>query len=159
DPAIDHRGIWRPSTLRKLDPEDVPRGRRVFKASTSARMRQMLRMISIYGTGRSANAKGFRVGGKTGSAEKPRRGGYAKNALISSFAAAFPMDRPRYVVVAMLDEPRGTLASSFQRTAAFNAAPIVGRLVPRIGPVLGVRPDNNRDVDISDLRHLIEGRK
>ncbi|MEL7217055.1 MAG: penicillin-binding protein 2 [Pseudomonadota bacterium] len=157
--AMVNGGIWRPSTLRKLDPEDVPRGRRVFKASTSARMRQMLRMISIYGTGRSANAKGFRVGGKTGSAEKPRRGGYAKNALISSFAAAFPMDRPRYVVVAMLDEPRGTLASSFQRTAAFNAAPIVGRLVPRIGPVLGVRPDNNRDVDISDLRHLIEGRK
>jgi len=157
--AMVNGGIWRPSTLRKLDPEDVPRGRRVFKASTSARMRQMLRMISIYGTGRSANAKGFRVGGKTGSAEKPRKGGYAKNALISSFAAAFPMDRPRYVVVAMLDEPRGTLASSFQRTAAFNAAPIVGRLVPRIGPMLGVRPDNNRDVDISDLRHLIEGRK
>jgi len=157
--AMVNGGIWRPSTLRKLEPEDVPRGRRVFKASTSARMRQMLRMISIYGTGRSANAKGYRVGGKTGSAEKPRKGGYAKNALISSFAAAFPMDRPRYVVVAMLDEPRGTLASSFQRTAAFNAAPIVGRLVPRIGPMLGVRPDNNRDVDVSDLRHLIEGRK
>ncbi len=152
-------GVWRPATLRRLDPDDVPRGRRVFKASTSAKMRQMLRMISLYGTGRSADAEGFRVGGKTGSAEKPRRGGYSKTALISSFAAAFPMDRPRYVVVAMIDEPRGTMASSFQRTAAFNAAPVVGRLVPRIGPMLGVRPDANRDVDISDLRYLVEGRK
>ncbi|QUL36552.1 penicillin-binding protein 2 [Erythrobacter sp. JK5] len=157
--AMVNGGIWRPATLRKLAPQDVPRGRRVFKASTSARMRQMLRMISLYGTGRSADAPGFRVGGKTGSAEKPRQGGYAKTALISSFAAAFPMDRPRYVVVTMLDEPRGTLASSFQRTAAFNAAPIVGRLVPRIGPMLGVRPDDNRDVDISDLRYLVEGHK
>ena len=119
----------------------------------------MLRMISIYGTGRSADAKGFRVGGKTGSAEKPKNGGYAKTALISTFAAAFPMDRPRYVVVAMIDEPRGTKASQGQRTAAFNAAPVVGRLVPRIGPMLGVRPDNERDVDISDLRYLVEGRK
>ena len=65
------------------------------------------------------------------------------------------MDRPRYVVIAMLDEPRGTLASSYQRTAAWNAAPIVKRLVPRIGPLIGVRPDDTRDVDISDLKPLI----
>nr|WP_298926093.1 penicillin-binding protein 2 [uncultured Erythrobacter sp.] len=158
--AMVNGGIWRPSTLHKLAPEDVPRGKRVFKASTSARMRQMLRMISIYGTGRSADAPGYRVGGKTGSAEKPNaRGGYSQRKIISTFAAAFPMDRPRYVIVTMIDEPRGTRASSFQRTAAFNAAPVVGRLVPRIGPMLGVRPDANRDVDISDLRYLVEGRK
>ena len=157
--AMVNGGIWRPATLHKLDPRDVPRGDRVFKASTSSRMRQMLRMISLYGTGRSADAPGYRVGGKTGSAEKPNEvGGYSKNNIISTFAAAFPMDRPRYVVVAMIDEPRGTLASSFQRTAAFNAAPVVGRLVPRIGPMLGIQPDARRDVDISDLRYLVENR-
>jgi cell division protein FtsI (penicillin-binding protein 3) len=52
----------------------------------------------------------------------------------------------------MLDEPQGTAASSFQRTAAWNAAPVVGRLVPRIGPLLGVMPDETRDIDITDLR-------
>ena len=61
------------------------------------------------------------------------------------------MDHPRYVVIAMLDEPQGTAASSCQRTAAWNAAPIVGRLVPRIGPMLGVLPDDSRDIDLSDL--------
>jgi len=154
--AMVNGGIWRPTTLMKLDPADVPRGRRVFKESTSSRMRQMLRMISLYGTGRSADAPGYRVGGKTGSAEKAGVGGYNKTALVSSFAAAFPMDAPRYVVVVVVDEPKGTIASSFQRTAAFTSAPIVGRLVPRIGPMLGVQPDPNRDVDISDLRYLVE---
>ena len=148
-------GIWRPATLHKVEPGQAVKGRRVFKEDTSARMRQLLRMIAVYGTGQSADAPGYRVGGKTGSAEKPARGGYKEKLLVSTFAAAFPMDHPRYVVVAMLDEPKGTTASSYQRTAAWNAAPIVGRLVPRIGPMLGVRPDLSRDVDISDLRPLI----
>ena len=149
-------GVYRPATLKKLGPGEAPKGRRVFKASTSSRMRQMMRAIAIYGTGRNADAPGYRVGGKTGSAEKPGgKGGYRRTALVSTFAAAFPMDRPRYVIIAMLDEPKGTLASSYQRTAAWNAAPIVGRLVPRIGPLIGVRPDDTRDIDISAITPLI----
>ncbi len=150
-------GIWRPATLHKLEPGQAPRGRRVFKASTSARMNQLMRMISVYGTGRNANAPGYRVGGKTGSAEKPGEHGYRATMLVSTFAAAFPMDNPRYVVIAMLDEPKGTLASSYQRTAAWNAAPIVGRLVPRIGPMLGVLPEAERDIDLTDLAPLVGG--
>lgn len=157
--AMVNGGIWRPATLRKVEPGKAAKGRRVFKASTSSRMRQLLRMIALYGTGRNADAPGYRVGGKTGSAEKPGAGGYRKSSLVSTFAAAFPMDRPRYVIIAMLDEPQGTTASSFQRTAAWNAAPVVGRLVPRIGPILGVRPDDTRDVDISDLKPLVGGAK
>jgi cell division protein FtsI (penicillin-binding protein 3) len=148
-------GIWRPATLLKVEPGHEARGRQVFKASTSARMNQLLRMIAVYGTGRNANAPGFRVGGKTGSAEKPGAGGYQRTTLVSTFAAVFPMDKPRYVVIIMLDEPKGTAASSYQRTAAWNAAPIVGRLVPRIGPMLGVLPDETRDIDLSDLKPLV----
>jgi cell division protein FtsI (penicillin-binding protein 3) len=155
--ALVNGGVWRPATLQKLTPAQVPQGRRVFKASTSARMRQLLRMIVDDGTGRKANAPGFRVGGKTGSAEKPGVGGYRKTSLVATFAAAFPMDHPRYVVIAMLDEPQGTQATSFQRTAAWNAAPIVGRVVPRIGPLLGVMPDDTRDIDISELTPLVPG--
>lgn len=153
--AMVNGGIWRPATMHRLEPGQAPRGRRVFKASTSSRMRQLLRMIAVYGTGRKADAPGFRVGGKTGSAEKPGANGYRRSSLVATFAAAFPMDRPRYVIIAMLDEPKGTASSSFQRTAAWNAAPIVGRLVPRIGPMLGVQPDENREIDLSDLRPLV----
>ena len=155
--ALVNGGIWRPATLNKLTPNQVPQGRRVFKAATSARMRQLLRMIVEDGTGRKADAPGFRIGGKTGSAEKPGAGGYRKTSLVATFAAAFPMDRPRFVVIAMLDEPQGTAATSFQRTAAWNAAPIVSRVVPRIGPLVGVMPDETRDIDISELAPLIPG--
>jgi len=153
--ALVNGGIWRPATLRRLAPNEVPAGKRIWQDSTSARMRQLLRMIVSVGTGRKADAAGYRVGGKTGSAEKATGHGYAKSSLITTFAAAFPMDKPRYVIIAMMDEPQGTVATSGQRTAAWNAAPVVGRVVPRIGPLLGIMPDATRDVDISDLAPLI----
>lgn len=153
--SLVNGGIWRPATLRRVEPGTEVPGRRVFKASTSARMRQLLRLIVDLGTGRKANAAGFRVGGKTGSAEKPGAGGYSKSSVVATFAAAFPMDHPRYVIIAMLDEPQGTVATSGQRTAAWNAAPVVGRVVPRIGPLLGIMPDDRRDVDIADLAPLV----
>jgi cell division protein FtsI (penicillin-binding protein 3) len=153
--ALVNGGIWRPSTLLKVKPGDEARGRRVFTEATSARMKQLLRMVAVYGTGRKANAPGFRVGGKTGSAEKADAGGYNHHAVVASFASAFPMDNPRYVVVVMLDDPKANAASSYQRTAAWNAVPIVGRLTPRIGPLLGVMPDDSRDIDLSDLKPLV----
>jgi len=153
--ALVNGGIWRPATLLKVEPGEEARGRRVFKAATSARMRQLLRMIVSDGTGRKADAPGYRIGGKTGSAEKPSEGGYNKTSLVSTFAAAFPMDNPRYVVIAMLDEPKGTAETSFQRTAGWTAAPIVSKLVSRVGPMLGVIPDEHRDVDVSELTPLL----
>ncbi|MGI9361195.1 MAG: peptidoglycan D,D-transpeptidase FtsI family protein, partial [Parasphingorhabdus sp.] len=77
--ALVNGGIWRPATLLKVKPDEEAKGRRVFKAATSARMRQLLRMIVSDGTGRKADAPGYRIGGKTGSAEKPSNGGYSKN--------------------------------------------------------------------------------
>jgi cell division protein FtsI (penicillin-binding protein 3) len=153
--ALVNGGLWRPATVLRLRPDQVPAGRRVFSAATSARMRQLLRMIVSVGTGRSADAKGYRVGGKTGSAEKPFQGGYARSSLVTTFAAAFPMEAPRYVVLVMMDEPKGDPANGGVRTAAFTAAPVVKRFVERAGPLLGVYPDANRDVDISELLPLL----
>lgn len=153
--ALVNGGIWRPATLRKLEPQEAPQGRRVFSAATSARMRQLLRMIVAEGTGRSADAKGYRVGGKTGSAEKPEEGRYNKSSLVTTFASAFPMDNPRFVVLAMMDEPKGNAETFGLRTAAFTAAPVVKRVIERAAPMLGVMPDEHRDVDISELKPLL----
>ncbi|ALJ13970.1 peptidoglycan D,D-transpeptidase FtsI family protein [Sphingopyxis macrogoltabida] len=153
--ALVNGGIWRPATLMKLGDKAPPQGRRVFKASTSARMRQLLRLIVSDGTGRQADAPGFRVGGKTGSAEKPGVGGYNRTSVVATFAAAFPMDNPRYVVLAMIDEPKGNAFSSGQRTAGYTAAPVVKKVVMRAGPMLGVFPDETRDVDVSELTPLL----
>jgi cell division protein FtsI (penicillin-binding protein 3) len=148
-------GIWRPTTMLRVAPDQAAKGRRVLSPSTSARMRQLLRLIVTQGTGRMAEAPGYRVGGKTGTAEVAGGGGYLKNANVSTFAAAFPMDRPRYVVVAMMDSPKRVKENSFQTTAAYTAAPVVSRVISRTGAMLGVMPDSVRDVDVSELLPLL----
>ncbi|TSB04242.1 peptidoglycan D,D-transpeptidase FtsI family protein [Sphingorhabdus contaminans] len=153
--AMVNGGIYRPATMFKTDPNAKLPGKRVFTAATSARMRQLMRMIVVDGTGRKADALGYRVGGKTGSAEKPGVGGYNRSLVVATFAAAFPMDNPRYVVLAMLDEPKGTAEASFQRTAGYTAAPVVQKTITRIGPLLGIIPDMKRDVDVSELMPLL----
>lgn len=153
--AMVNGGIYRPASITKLGDQAPPQGRRVFKAATSARMRQLLRMIVSDGTGRKADAPGFRVGGKTGSAEKPGVGGYRRSSVVATFAAAFPMDNPRYAILIMIDEPKGNAYSSGQRTAGWTAAPVVQKVVMRAGPMLGVFPDESRDVDVSELTPLL----
>ena len=154
--ALVNGGIFRPATLLKVEEGSaLPQGRRVFSEATSARMRQLLRMIVASGTGGRADAAGYRVGGKTGSAERVIDGRYAHNSVVATFAGVFPMDRPRYVVLVMVDRPPGNAYSQGQRTAGFTAAPVVKKVVERIGPMLGIYPDANHDVDISDLEPLL----
>ncbi len=153
--ALVNGGVWRPATLLKREAGQVPEGRRVISEATSARMRQLMRLVVMKGTGRKADAAGFRLGGKTGTAEKPRDGGYAHHSLISTFAGVFPMDDPRYVIIAMLDEPKGTADTFGYATAAWTAGPVIARTVARIGPLLGVTPNLARDVDESELLPLL----
>ena len=127
----------RPTLLKQDGPQPADQ---VISARTSARMRDLLRLVVADGTGKAADAAGYMVGGKTGTAEKSRGGGYARTALITSFMAAFPMNRPRYVVYTMLDEPKGIKATHGFRSAGWNAAPTTGRIVARIAPILGVQP-------------------
>ncbi|MEH3048634.1 peptidoglycan D,D-transpeptidase FtsI family protein [Sphingomonas adhaesiva] len=149
--ALVNGGTWRPATLLKVQPGHAAAGRRVISEATSARMRQMLRLIVLRGTGRKGDAPGYRVGGKTGTAEAAVAGGYDRSRNVATFAAAFPMDAPRYVVLAMLDSPLGTKETYGWKTAAWNAAPVVGRTIARVGATLGVMPDDNRDIDVSDI--------
>ena len=149
-------GIWRPTTLLKIGPgHPAPAGRRALSEATSARMRQLLRLIVLKGTGRKADAPGYRIGGKTGTAEAAAAGGYDKSRNVATFVGAFPIDNPRYVVLSMLDSPIGTKETGGWKTAAWNAAPVVGRVVARVGAMLGVVPDAARDIDESDLLPLL----
>nr|MDJ0896059.1 penicillin-binding protein 2 [Alphaproteobacteria bacterium] len=113
---------------------------RVIGERTSDALRHLMRIVVEKGTGKNAQAEGYVVGGKTGTAEKNLAGRYQRKALISSFVAAFPMDAPRYVVLAMLDEPKGTKETFGYATGGWVAAPVVGRAIARIGPLLGIAP-------------------
>ena len=117
-------------------------------------MRQMMRLVVTDGTGSKAQANGYRVGGKTGSAEKAQGRGYNKKSLISSFAGIFPVDNPQYVVIAVMDEPKGTKETWGYATAGWTAAPIVGKVVSEIGPLLNVpaRYDETLEATRRNLR-------
>jgi cell division protein FtsI (penicillin-binding protein 3) len=145
-------GFYRPATVLKVGPNrPIAPGRRVFSAETSYRMRALLRLVVTEGTGKMADAPGYRIGGKTGTAEKILGGRYTGSAVVTTFAGVFPMDEPRYVVVAMLDDPKATKETYGFHTAGWNVAPVISRVVSRIGPVLGIAPDLGRDANLAEV--------
>jgi cell division protein FtsI (penicillin-binding protein 3) len=145
-------GVYHPPTILKRGPGNpLPPGRRVFSEETSYKMRALLRLVVMRGTGKQANAPGYRVGGKTGTAQKLINGHYSKTINLTSFAGVFPMDDPRYVIVVMLDEPKATKETFGFTTAGWNVAPVVSRTVSRIAPMLGVQPDMNREPDMNQV--------
>lgn len=115
-------------------------GRRVISEKTSRQMRQLLRLAVSKGTGGRSDARGYRVGGKTGTAEKAAAGGYNRKALISSFMGVYPMDDPQYAVFALLDEPKGTKETFGFASGGWVAAPVVKNVILRTAPLLGVLP-------------------
>jgi cell division protein FtsI (penicillin-binding protein 3) len=114
----------------------------LIEAATSARLREVMRrnVADPAGTGKRADVSGYQVGGKTGTAEIPGPGGYREKAVISSFLAAFPMSEPKYLVFVLLFEPKPTAAAAGEVLAGLNAAPTAGRVIGRIGPLLGILP-------------------
>lgn len=130
----------RPTFIKQ---DTVPRGEaRVVSPETSAAIRDALRrtVTESQGTGRRADLAGYEIGGKTGTAEQPGRGGYKSKTVISSFLAVLPATAPRYVLLVSLFEPQGVEETKGKITAGLNAAPTAARIVARIGPMLDLIP-------------------
>ncbi|HEY1638688.1 MAG TPA: penicillin-binding protein 2 [Rhizomicrobium sp.] len=119
-----------------LKHEGDGRGEQVISPETSATMRQLLRYVVTDGTGKLADVSGYNIGGKTGSAEKTDGHRYVAHKLLTSFCAVFPIDNPRYLVFVLLDEPHGANASGVMALAGHTAAPLAGRVVAKIAPML-----------------------
>lgn len=154
--SIVNGGRLIPATLLRQDEavnmvEKKRDFKRVISADTSRKMRQLMHLAVEYGTGGNARVEGYLVGGKTGTAEKASGGGYDKKALLSSFVGVFPMDNPRYVIFAMLDEPQGIKETLGFASAGWTAAPVVGNVIERIGPLLGVKPSRGSEMARDNL--------
>jgi cell division protein FtsI (penicillin-binding protein 3) len=155
--ALVNGGVLYKPTL--IEPGARPEGRQVISQQTSDAMRALMRMIVLEGSGKQADVKGYLVGGKTGSAEKvSRRGGYMESSLRTSFVSAFPIDAPRYILLVVLDEPKGTKETYNFATAGWNAAPTAGAIIGRIAPLLGVFPLGHTD-SFQPLAGLVAARK
>ncbi|MEM7471361.1 MAG: penicillin-binding protein 2 [Pseudomonadota bacterium] len=127
-------------TLMKVDA--VKPGPRVISERTSSQIRLMLHKVVQEGTASFARDTGYLVGGKTGTADKPKRqgGGYHKDKVIATFASAFPISSPKYVLIVTLDEPSENSGKEPRRTAGWTAVPVAAEIIKRTAPLLGLRP-------------------
>lgn len=116
-------------------------GPRVVSPSTSQAARDMLRAVVVRGTASFARVPGYEIGGKTGTADKPKpRGGYYDDKVIATFAGVFPSSDPKYVFAVTLDEGAETSGEKPRRTAGWTAVPVTAEMVRRIAPLLNLRP-------------------
>ena len=129
-----------PTLLKQEDDMAETDRTTIVSPEVTAQLRKMMRMVVEHGTARKADATGYRVGGKTGTAEKVKDGNYKDKDKLASFVGIFPSEAPRYVILAMLDEPRGNKSTYGYATGGWVAAPIVKRIVEKMAPLYGVRP-------------------
>ena len=130
----------------------------VIKQSTSETLRYLFRRNAEEGSASKADVIGYRVGGKTGTAEKVVNGRYDKNQRLASFIGAFPMDDPKYLVMVMLDDPKAIPGTYGFATSGWNAVPTAASIIERIAPMLGVEPVFSEE-DLQKLAKLEEKEK
>ncbi len=154
--ALSNGGMLMHPTLLRRDAKAAVEEVRVIRPETSAQMNRLMRLTVEKGTARKADVPGYPVGGKTGTAEKSKGGGYARKALLSSFVGIFPADAPRYAILVMVDEPKGTKETGGYATGGWTAAPATSRIVARIAPLLGLKPNLPPVADDEEPSQLAE---
>ena len=134
-------GMAVPTTFLKRSTEEASiLSTRLIKPETSLAMQKLFRLNVTEGTASKADVIGYRVGGKTGTAEKVIGGRYSPDKNLTTFIGAFPMDNPKYAILVMLDEPQASPETYGFATAGWNAVPTASKIIERIAPLLGVTP-------------------
>ena len=150
---ISNGGFHIKPTLIKKELSENNNKKRVVKKGVSKKINSILRKIvtTKEGTAELANVSGYEIGGKTGTAQKSIRGGYSKN-KINTFAAVFPISKPKYVLIVLLDEPKTnseyiynyrdgsppTRGTPFN-TAGWTSVEVAGKIIEKIGPILATK--------------------
>ena len=137
--AIANDGVMLQPTLIKRD--KIPQGTRILSSATAKTAASMLRQVVTRGTASFGEVAGYDVGGKTGTADKVKRGGgYDKGKNINTFASMFPASDPQYVLVVTLDEASENTGPKPRRTAGWTTVPVAAEVIRRTAPLLGLRP-------------------
>jgi len=139
--ALVNGGKLIPPTFLKRGEEEADRlAKRVIKPETAEKMRYLMRLNVEKGTATRANVMGYYVGGKTGTSEKVVGGRYSKTKVLTSFTAILPADKPRYLLLIMLDEPQGLPETHGFSTSGWNAVPVGAKVIERVAPLLDIQP-------------------
>lgn len=139
--AMMNGGLLITPTFFKRTPEEAAAiAMRVIKPETSEKMRYLMRLNVEKGTATKANVAGYYIGGKTGTSEKVVNGRYSTTKLLNSFTAILPADKPRYLLLIMLDEPKAIAETQGYATSGWNAVPAGAAVISRIAPLLDLGP-------------------
>ena len=129
-----------PTFLVRSEQEAMAVAKKVVSDKTVEGMRYLYTLNAEKGSARNARVPGYRVGGKTGTAEKVINGRYSKELNFNTFVAAFPMDDPQYLVFTIADAPHPE-KPGMTDVAANNAGVMAGNIIRRSAAMLGVKPD------------------
>ena len=150
---ITNGGYYIEPTLINKDNKKINQRRRILKKEVSEKINPILRKVvsTKEGTAGFANVFGYEVGGKTGTADKPKFGGYSKD-KINTFVSIFPTSQPKYVLLVLLDEPkpskeyvyhyrdgRKPYKGNWRNTAGWTSVEIAGKIIEKIGPILATK--------------------
>lgn len=150
--AVVNGGIFREPTVIANDKNRTEK--RVMKLSTSQKMRKLLRGVVVEGSGKRANVLGYEVAGKTGTANKLVNGKYVQKKVMTSFVGTFPASNPKYALMLMMDEPKGSKETWWFTTSGWNTVPTAGKIIATIAPQLNVKA--NYDLDELRRNRIIE---
>jgi len=139
-----------PTLFPRSEEEAAKSATQVVSPYTSARVRYLLRLDALEGSGNRMNmfADGYRMGGKSGTAEKVVGQAYSPDKTLAVFASTFPMEAPLYAMVILIDEPKPEDDQSGV-TGGWNAGEVTGRLVKVVAPMLGIEPYSGDEIDRS----------
>ncbi|AGB45781.1 penicillin-binding protein 2 [Mesorhizobium sp. B2-3-14] len=132
--------LMQPTFLVRSQEDAMAAAKKVVTEKTVEGMRYLYSLNAEKGSARNARVPGYRVGGKTGTAEKVINGRYSKELNFNTFVAAFPMDDPQYLVFTIADAPHPE-KPGMTDVAANNAGVMAGNIIRRSAAMLGVKPD------------------
>jgi cell division protein FtsI (penicillin-binding protein 3) len=139
--ALANGGVLvNPTFLKRSELDAKQNAPRVIKPETSESLRYLMRLNAEIGSAKKANIEGYFIGGKTGTADKIIHGHYAKDKVFTTFMAIMPADKPKYLMLTLMDEPQGLPETAGYRTAAWNSGSVTGKIIERVGPLLGMPP-------------------
>lgn len=152
--AMTNGGYLPRTTILKTDIDHLQDTRQVISEATSKKMRKLLRLVVAQGGGKKADLPGLFVGGKSGTANKLQGGRYSDNLRLSSFLSVFPVHKPKYTILVMIDEPHGTKETFGFATGSWVSAPANSRIMSRLAHLNAIAPEQDKIDAINEELYL-----
>jgi len=139
--AVLNGGYLVKPSLEKINKKDLKVFNQIFSKKTSDEMKYLFNQVVLNGSAKEAfkeSESKLIVGGKTGTARTIKNGTYDRDHKMTSFISVFPIHEPKYVLLTVIDRPRGVEEDFYWTNAGWNAAKVGKLIIDRIGPILAI---------------------